>query len=144
VGGTDLIVAQRADHQRARDPDPSEQEAEEVDGALVGPVQVIDDEDGRVQPEVFEHCREDLVRLARAAERRDKVVAELGRQVVDRSKRTWWRQWVARAPQDWHVIDAVLGERLQERALARPRLTAHDDHAATPTPGAALLRREGR
>ena len=44
MGGADLVVPHRADHQGPGDPDPAEQEAQEVDRALIGPVEVVDDE----------------------------------------------------------------------------------------------------
>jgi hypothetical protein len=48
VCGAYLVVAHRADDERAGDPQPAKRETEQVDRALVGPVQVIDDEDARL------------------------------------------------------------------------------------------------
>ena len=69
VGDVELLVAEGADHQRPGGCDAAEQEAQEVDGALVGPVEVVDDEHRRGRLQVLVDGGEDLVRMRGAAER---------------------------------------------------------------------------
>ena len=64
-----LLGTEPDHHHAAGRPDASEEVPQQVDGALVGPVEVVDHEDGRLPPDVLEHCGEDLVRLLGLAER---------------------------------------------------------------------------
>ena len=104
------------------DPDAAEQEAQEVDRALVGPVEVVDDEHRRVEPEVLEHGGEDLVGLAGAA-RASRVTSSPSWSATSWSgpERARGRQRVAGAPEHRHVVDDGVRERLQQRALAGAR-----------------------
>src|SRR6478736_5670741 len=124
-----LTIAQRDDDQAVRRADAPQDEAEQVDGALVGPVQVVDDQHRRLRGEAGEHRPEDLVGLLGGLQRGARPRVEEVGHVVQRPQRTGRGQRVARTPQQGAAFHRV-GERADQRGLAGSRVALDDDHAA--------------
>ena len=127
-------VAIGHDHQQGSRRSAGE-ETHEVGGRLVGPVQVLDDEDARGAAERRQHRREDFVLGCRAAEARGHRGIERVRDVAERAQRTGGAQRIAHAPQDRYR--GLLGERVQQRCLADARLAREQDETSC-APGRAF------
>ena len=103
---------------------PPAEQRDHVERRVVGPVEVLDHEQGGVGEGVAgggEHVLAGAVR-DRAGER----AADLARHVAQRAERAGRDQRVARAPQRV----AAAGDGGHERGLADARLAEHDDDAA--------------
>ena len=142
VPRADLVVAVRREDQRARPPDPAAEEAEQVEGRLVGPVDVLEDRDGGPLPERLEQEREDPIARAGIAEQRRERRPELRRHVDERPERARGAHGVAAADEHPRGARHVLAEAAHQRRLADARLPADEHHGTGPD--AAALRRARR
>ena len=134
VADTDLVVADDADGERARLRDASQHEPKEVDGALVGPLQIVENEHRRRGAQIVVDGVENVVGRIAFGQHRLGGGCEPVRDVVNRAERSRRRQRVARAPQHALVFHPAVDERLDERRLARAGLPRHEDQAAAPCP----------
>ena len=134
VADTDLVVADDADGQRARLRDAAQHEPQQVDGALIGPLQIVENEHRRRGAQIVVDGVEDVVGRVAFGQHRLGGGRKPVREVVDRTERSRGRQRVARTPQHALVFHPPVDERLDERRLARPGLAGHEDHAAAPRP----------
>ena len=134
VADTDLVVADDADGERAGLRDASQHEPQEVDGALIGPLQVVEDEHRRRSAQIVVDGVENVVGLIAFGQHGLGGGCEPVGEVVNRAERSRRRQRVARAPQHALVFDPAVDERLDERRLARPGLPRHENHAAAARP----------
>ena len=126
--GADRVAA-RHDHQQRQRVDAAGEEAHEVGGRLVGPVQVLHDEHAGRFAQGVQHRGEDLVLGRRVAQAGGDGGPEPARDVAERAERARGAQRVAHAPQHRHRHP--LGERAQEGRLADARLTDEQHQAAT-------------
>ena len=95
----DLVEPDGADDDRLGGPDAPQQEAQQVDGSLVGPVQVVHDEDAGSAAQVVEDGPVDLVRLTGALDQRPRRRAQPVGHVEQRPERARRRERIAGAPQ---------------------------------------------
>ena len=129
---TDLVLAVRHDeHQREVDGAPAEH-GDDVDRGVIRPVGVLDDEQHRsVRADAGDEIAEQRV----AVRGRHHVKGAGG--VDERPEGSWGSESIAAPERDAHIgVDAV-GEMLDQRCLADPRLAA-DEH----DPTAAARRRD--
>ena len=131
MGDADLVVAGDADHQQAEsEPRAAQQKPEQVDGALIGPLQVVENQDRRLRSELVEHRREDVVGLIAVTQQLRSGGPELVGEVVQRSQRPRRGQRVA-AP---HSTRASPSNRPTNAStndvLPRAGLAAHHHRAA--------------
>jgi len=134
VADTDLVVADDADGERPRLRDASEHEPKEVDGALIGPLQIVENEHRRRHAQIFVDGVEDVVGRFTFGQHRLRCGCEAVRDVVYRAERSRGGQRVARAPQHALVFHPTVDERFDEGCLARAGLPRHEDQPATPRP----------
>ena len=102
--------------------DAPQHEPKEVDGALIGPLQVVEDEHRRRGAQVVVDGVENVVGRLTFGQHRLGGGCEPVSEVVNRAERSRGRQRVARAPQHALILDPTVDERLDERRLARPGL----------------------
>jgi hypothetical protein len=136
VQGADLIVAVGDDQQGGSDPDPPGQEAEQVQGGLVGPVDVLDHQHGHhrgiVQP--FEQGGKQHLPRRLVAKQLLEPTAERGGDVGQRPQRPRGGQRVTGAPQDLGGLPLLDGELLDQRRLADACLTTDQDQSPATGP----------
>jgi hypothetical protein len=136
VQGTDLVVTVGDDHQDGGGPDPSGEEPEQVQGGLVGPVDVLDHQHGHhpgiVQP--FEQGTEQHLPRRLVAEQLVEPAAERGGDVGQRAQRPRGGQRVTGAPQDPSGLPVLEGELLDQRCLADTCLTPDQDQSPATGP----------
>ena len=125
--GADRVAAGH-DHQQRQRVDAAGEEAHEVGGRLVGPVQVFHDEHAGRLAQGVQHRGEDLVLGRRVAQACGDGGPEPARDVAQRAERARGAQRVAHAPQHRHRHP--LGERAEQRRLADARLTDEQHHCA--------------
>ena len=122
----DLILAIRHDeHQREVDGAPAEH-GDDVDRGVVRPVGVLDDEQHRsVRADPGDEVAEQRVTIG--GRRHTECLGG----VDERPEGTWGTECIAAPECDTHIrVDAV-GEMLDQRCLADPRLAADEDHPTT-------------
>ena len=146
--GVRLVRPVGGQDQRAGAGDPAQQEAQQVDGRLVGPLQVVDDEQHGAGGERVEERAVDLVRRRPGAQQARGGLAEVVGDVVQRAEGTGHAQRVAHAPQ--HVADVraggeQAGPARSSRSPTRPRAgrstLRRPAPPATRGPGDAARRR---
>ncbi len=98
-----------------RAPNSPQDEAQQVDDCLVGPVQILDDQDTRLRAELLEYGSEDLVRMVAGAQHILGGRPELAGEIVNRAKRPRGRQRIAHSPQHRCVVGPRLQKHLDER-----------------------------
>ena len=129
MGRAQLVVAIRGEHEgRPETVDPAADEGEHVQGRLVRPVQVVEDEDGRpARLQLPDHGARHVVGLGVAVHHVVELTAGLRCDVDEGPERSRREQRVARAPEDACRRVLVVAERSHERRLADARLTADQD-----------------
>ena len=128
----EFVVAIRHDDQYGERLDPSHEEAQHIEGGLVGPVHVLQHEDGRPTfGELLGQRCCDVERDRVALHELTKLRASLLRDVDYRSERPWREQRVACAPEEPRAAGMSLAEVSDEGGLAAASLGCDDDEAAT-------------
>ena len=125
------VVAVGRDHQRRNGRDPACEQPQHVQRGLVGPVDILEHEDGRLsRGELPADRRGDLMRphLAATDQRFELPADDLG-DLEQRSQRARREERVARAPEDAGGLLLVLTEPADERRLADARLARDEDDA---------------
>ncbi len=134
VGGRQRVVAEGDDQQHRQVAQPAPQEAEQVEGRVVGPLHVLDDQHGQavgVAEPAAGRRRTPSSRGSAGADRVEQGAADLAGDVVQRRERSRREQAVAGAPGPGGVAELVL-ELLDEGGLADAGL-AGDQHQAPGT-----------
>ena len=133
VADTDFVVADDADDERPRLRDASQHEPQEVDGALVGPVQIVEHENRRRSAQVVVDGVEDVVgRFAFAP-----APSGGGRQTVSRGRVSGRAVagWAAgRTRPTARVRRSPNGRRTPRRRRSCPRPTHRDTKTMPATP----------
>ena len=117
-------------------PDAARQQAHDVERRLVGPVQVLDDDDRRTpsRGDALDR-RGDGVRRPAALERVRERSARLVGGVEERPERPRREERVAGAPEDRRRARLLLAERAHERGLADARLARDERRPPAPLGG---------
>jgi hypothetical protein len=136
VQGTDLVVPVGDDHQGGRKTEPAGQEPEQVQGRLVGPVDVLDHQHGLhpgiAQP--FEQSGKQHLPRRPVAKQLVEPAAERGGDVGQRAQRSRGGQRVTGAPWDPGGLPVPKGELLDQRRLADACLTPDQDQSPATGP----------
>jgi hypothetical protein len=130
------VVAVGRDHQRRHPLHPPAEQLHDVERRLVGPVEVFQDDDGRL-PDRAAQRPEDLAGGCAALGHLRQLSAHLVGDVDQRPERSRREERLARPGQHPDGLLA-LAERTHDRRLADPRLAAEHDHL--PAPAATNLR----
>jgi hypothetical protein len=134
VVALELVVPVRHEQQATGSFQPPAQQPDDVQRRLVGPMDVLHDDDERLAAQL-EQCGGNLVRRAVRAENDSWPGL---RDLQERSERTWSGDRVAGTTQDGKARRKLVAEPANERCLADACL-AGDENEAT---GAAVRRRE--
>jgi hypothetical protein len=130
VAKVELVVAIGAEHERRRRVGLPGQQPHDVEGGLVGPLQVLEDEDRRrAARELAQQRAGHLVRPRVARRGVSQVAAGLLGDVDERPQRARREERVARAPKDPRGPAVLVDEAPCERGLAGAGL-AGDEHEA--------------
>ena len=106
---------------------------EDVEGRLVGPVHVFEDEDpGLVTGELVDETRSHIVRAGPVYESTLQRAAELLSYLEEGPERPGREQWVAGAPGDTRGERVLVAESPDHRGLPTPGLAGDDDHLPAP------------
>ena len=137
-GPVQLVVAVAGHDQRRHRLDAAAQQRQHVERRLVGPVQILQDDDGaRPRAGLAGDHRHHLVRLRARVEEVAQLTAGLVGDVDERAERAGREQRVAGAPEN---PVALGGEAAQQGRLAAAGLAAQEDeHAPAPARGVARL-----
>jgi hypothetical protein len=131
-----LVVAVARDHQRRNRRDPPAEQAQHVEGRLVRPVQVVQDDDhAPVRLSRTDHRRGDLVRLGAGRHEVPQLAAGLLGDVDEGAQRAGRVQRVAGAPPDLGDRLAGGAEMPQQRRLAGAGVTREQNEPAPALPG---------
>jgi hypothetical protein len=136
VGAVELVVAIAGEDERGHALDLAREQAQHVEGRLVGPMEVLEHEDGRAPAgQLADERTGDLVRPGLARDELLEVAAGHLGDVEQRTERPRGEQAVAGTPEDARRIVALIAERAQQDRLAGARLAAHEDHRPGPGDG---------
>jgi hypothetical protein len=137
VAGRRLAVAERQHEERRQRGDAAAEDGDRVERRVVGPVNVLDHEDGRPrrQLELRQQKRLDLVRRRAPGEGLSERRRDAADEVADRPERPRDREVVARPEQGARVEPEVGHEPRDERRLADAGLARDEDDAARPARG---------
>ena len=131
MGAFELVVPIAGDQQRGRRADPPAEQAKDVEGALVRPVDVLEHDDGRWAARKLVQKRfGDLVRPRLATHEFVERAARLLRDVDERAERPRREQWVAQTPQGTRLSRKGLAEVPQQYRLANAGLATQEDEPA--------------
>jgi hypothetical protein len=126
----ELVVAIGRDDERRRRVHLARQEAQDVEGRLVGPVQVLEDEHGRrAARELAQQGHRDLVRVRPARGHACELAAGVLGDVEQRTESAGREERVARPPQDPGRLPAGVSEAARQRRLPGARLAGEEHHA---------------
>ena len=138
------LVAGRQDEDRADGLDPARRVAEHVERGVVGPVDVLDDEDGRaLLGQLLQQRGEDAIDRALVGQRGRQRAAAPGRRVVQRPQRARRDEVVARRHEDPRLGAQALDQRAHEARLADARLAGDQRRRAAALRALAPPRRRG-
>ena len=127
------LVAGRQDEDRADGLDAARRVAEHVERGVVGPVDVLDDEDGRaLLGQLLQQRGEDAIDRALVGQRGRQRAAAPGRRVVQRPQRARRDEVVARRHEDPRLGAQALDQRAHEARLADARLAGDQRRRAAP------------
>ena len=131
-----FFIAIREDQRRRYSIDSPAQELENIEGGSVGPVDILDDDNGLLI--AARDCIKDGVEHFASGTFNYRVLqdtAHLERYVVERSERPRRRKVIARTPQDPGIIAVIVSKRSDQTGLADTRLTANENNRAGATAG---------
>jgi hypothetical protein len=136
VLGADLVVSVGDDQQGGRGTEAAGQEPEQVQGGLVGPVDVLDHQHGRHPgvPQPFEQGAKQHLPRRLVPEQLVEPTANCGGDVGQRPQRPWGGQRVTGAPQDPGSLPVPEGELVDQRRLADAGLTPDQDQSPASGP----------
>ena len=130
--------------QRGQGADAPAEHGERVERRVVGPVHVLEHQDGgsRRPLELLDQEVLDLVRRRAGGERLPEAGRDAAREVAERAQRTRDRQVVAGAEQDAGAVLEIVQKPPHQRRLADPRLAADPD--GPPSAGRSCSVRLGK
>ena len=141
MGPAELVIAIRRDEERIKPFDPAGDETNDVERALVRPVDVFQHDDrGRSPRELLDERVREAVRIRTAANEVVERSADRPREVDERSQRPRHEERIARSREHMRALRHLRAETPHESALADPRL-ACDEHE---TSGPCAYLGEGR
>jgi hypothetical protein len=128
----ELIIAVAGHHQRRHRLHPAGEQPQDVQGRLVGPVHVLENEHAR-DPRAQLLGQRRHHRVGHRATRHDRLQLAAGRlgDLQERPERARREERVAGAPEDPPRLAAPLAEPPQEGRLADPGLAADQQHLPT-------------
>ena len=127
------LVAGRQDEDRADPLDAARRVAEHVEGGVVGPVDVLDDEDGRaLLRELLQQRGEDAIDRGVVGQRGRQRAGAPQRRVVQRPQRARRDEVVARRCEDACPVAQALDQRPHEARLADAGLARDERRRAAP------------
>ena len=130
------LVAHRQDQHGAHGVDAACRVAEHVEGGVVGPVEVLDDEDGGpLLGELLQQRREDAIHRAVVCQRGPQRTVAARRRVVQRTERARGDEVVARRHEDPRRAPHAPGQRADQARLADARLAGDQRGRAVPLRG---------
>ena len=142
VAKLELVVAIGGDDQRRRRVHLAREESQDVEGRLVGPVQVLEDEHGRrAARELAQQGGRDLVRVRPTRGHACQLAAGVLGDVEQRTQGARREQRVARPPQDPRRLPVAVREAAHERRLPGAGLAGHEHHAPARRPADRVQRR---
>ncbi len=130
VACADLVVAVRREDERARVADAAAEEAQQVEGGLVGPVDVLEHGHGRLLAEHLQEVLEDGFAGALVVQQGGERRAEPCRHVDQRPERARRPHRVTATDEQSPIMGHLVAETPDERRLADPRLAADEHEAA--------------
>ena len=133
MGAIELVVAVAGEDERGHALDLARQQAQHVERRLVGPMEVLEDEDGWAPPgQLADERAGDLVRPGLARDELLELAAGHLGDVEERAERARREQALARTPEDARRVAAPIAERAQQDRLAGARLAPDEDHRPRP------------
>jgi hypothetical protein len=134
--GAELVVAVGDDQQGEAGTEAAGQEPQQVQGGLVGPVDVLDHQHGDhpAVPQPVEQGGEQHLPRRLLAKQLIQPAAERGGDVGQWAQRPRGGQRVTGAPQDPGSLPVPEGELVDQRGLADACLTAHQDQSPATGP----------
>ncbi len=133
--GPHLIVTVGDDQHDGEMPQAAPEELDQIERRLIGPVNILDDEDRRrgTPRQVVDCCIEDDVAVGRRLKGGAECLPRLPRHVVERRQGMGREERLAASPEHARGRALAVHELLQERGLADPGLAAHERHASRST-----------
>jgi hypothetical protein len=130
----DLLIALRADEENGEVAKAATDNTQHVECRIVGPMQVLEDNDPRCGARLPQQCKERLENsiTVSGVERFLQRAIHLGRDVCERGERASRQDRVARTPQDPHVNGPTLAEGIHYSRLADARFTGDKHKASSP------------
>ena len=143
---TDLVVTVGSDDQCPRRLDPPPDESKRVERRLVGPMQIIEEQDqvAVFRPEGGEQGAEERIPRCLFPHEARELVIEVVRDIDEWAEGTGCGQWIARSKERHGRRTESIPERPQEGRLAHPRLALDEDEPAASGCGLATQSLEGR
>ena len=127
----ELVVAIRGDHERREGIASTAQQPDDVERRVVGPMQILEDDDGRgASPKLARERRNEVARGHTGLHHRRQLATELIADVDERPERARREQGFARATEDVDVQPAT--EDVDNRGLADSGLAGDQNHPAAP------------
>jgi hypothetical protein len=129
VRRVELVVAKRREHERAGSFDATAEQAEDVEGRLVGPVEVLQHEHGRLSAQLLDKGTEHLVGARVACDQLSERTARLRGDIRKGSERSGCEERIACTFEDSATSRGIRPETTNQGGLAYARL-AGDQHQA--------------
>ncbi len=126
----DLVIAVCEDHQAGGLPDAPAQVLEQIQGGLICPVDVFDNENGGLALELGQTGAEQSALCAMRIEQAEQRTAGLQRDITQRIERARCEEQVTLSLEDSPGLGFSFGELLNQACFANPRFTVHESDAA--------------
>jgi hypothetical protein len=140
----DLLVTEGQHQQRGQVDEPARDVVQHVQGRIVGPVQVLDDENGRApRGELGDRGPRHRVGLTARECRRERAVCALGG-LAQGAERSRAQQVVAGSDEHAHAVVQLGAQNPHDARLADPGLAGDERGAAPPGGGRADRRAQDR
>ena len=146
MAGRHLTRAIGEDEQRRQRADAPSQDGDRVERRVVRPLDILENEDGRVRRplQLGDQQRLDLVRGGAGGKSRRELSRDRAREVSKRAERPRDRQVVAGADERSRPAVEIVYEPRRESCLADAGLAGDEDHAArAPRGGLASIGQDG-
>jgi hypothetical protein len=130
VVGIELVVAVRRNEQRGHPLDPANEQPNDVERCLIGPMEILDDEHAWQLSELLGQRLVQLVRSHLTPNELGERAACLVRDLSQRRERARREERIACPLENSHASSNAVDERSDQRALANTRL-ASDEHSAS-------------
>src|SRR5215208_4166769 len=125
----EVVVAVACDHERGHGLHSARNQTENVERGLIGPMQVLQNQDARSYSELAQQARPYFEWLGAARDEIAQLAPDLLSDVVDGAERAGREQRVAGAPKKPRPGRVSVTEGTQECCLSDSRFAGDDDHA---------------